>query len=118
MAFGGVVDAAGGADDGAGTGVGIESCWGRVLSFLLDLDNEEDLDDLDAEGEDVLADFLLGGPELSPAVCLWASRPVRALSTAPGSVDFLCEDGVLSAPRLLCLGDEDLPDGVVLELPA
>ena len=106
MVFGGVVDAAGGAEDGAGTGVGTESFWGRVLSFLLDLDDEEDLEDLVAEGEDVLADFLLGGPELSPAVCLWASRPVRALSTAPGSEGCLCEDGVLSAPRLPCLGGD------------
>ena len=99
MVFGGVAGAAGGAEDGAGTGVGAESFWGRALSFLLDLD-EEDFEDLDAEGEDVLADFLLGGPELSPAVCLLASRPVRAWSTAPGSVVFLWEDGVLSAPRL------------------
>ena len=75
-AFGGVVVAVGGAEDGAGAGVGTESFLDRVLLLLLVLDDEEDPDDLVADGDDVLADFLLGGPELWLAVCLRASRLV------------------------------------------
>ena len=75
-AFGGVVVAVGGAEDGAGAGVGTESFLDRVLLLLLVLDDEEEPDDLVADGDDVLADFLLGGPELWLAVCLRASRLV------------------------------------------
>ena len=76
MAFGGVVVVAGGAEDGAGADVGTESFLDRVLLLLLVLDDEEVPDDLVADGDDVLADFLLGGPELWLAVCLRASRLV------------------------------------------
>ena len=76
MAFGGDVAVAGGAEDGAGAEAGAESFLDRVLLLLLVLDDEELPDDLVADGDDVLADFLLGGPELWLAACPRASRLV------------------------------------------
>ena len=59
-----------------GREAGVESFLEWELPLLLVLDDEEDPDDLVADGDDVLADFLLGGPELWLAVCLRASRLV------------------------------------------
>ena len=66
----------GGAGDGAGAEVEVESFLERELLLLLVLEDEELLEDLVAEGDDFLAVFLLGGPELWLAVCPRASRPV------------------------------------------
>ena len=65
---------------GAGAGAGVEaedkSFLERELLLLLLLEDDEVPEDLVADGDDVRADFLLGGPELWLAVCPRASRPV------------------------------------------
>ena len=103
MGLGGDVTGVDEAEGGAGAEAGDEGFLDRELLLLVVLDDGDVLEGLVAEGDDVLADFLWGGPELLLAVCPRASRLVRALSTAPVSGDCLRADGVLSAPRLLDL---------------
>ena len=67
---------AGGAGGGAGAEAEVKSFLERELLLLLLLEDDELPEDLVADGDDVLADFLLGGPELWLAVCPRASRPV------------------------------------------
>ena len=66
----------GGAEDGAEAEAEVKSFLERELLLLLVLEDDELPEDLVADGDDVLADFLLGGPELWLAVCPRASRPV------------------------------------------
>ena len=86
----------GGDDVGAGgVGAGVEpeaEDWSFLdleLLLLLLLPEDAVREVLVADGDDVRADFLVGGPELWLAVCPRATRPDGVLSTAPVAEDCL-----------------------------
>ena len=116
MALGGDGAGAGGAGTGAGPEAEDWSFLDLVLLFLLSLLGDVVREVLVAEGDDVRADFFVGGPELWLAVCPRATRPGGVSSTAPVAEDCLCEEGVRSAPRLLPLSAAALVCGREVEL--